>query len=60
MQALRLSSTVESMATSSDPLADIAAKNGYADQSHFSRACRDGLGLTPRQTRTLLSQAIDD
>jgi AraC-like DNA-binding protein len=31
------------------PAATAAAESGFADQSHFNRACRESFGLTPRQ-----------
>ncbi|MDA8453224.1 helix-turn-helix domain-containing protein [Acidovorax sp. GBBC 3334] len=34
-----------------DPLAAIAADHGYADQSHFGRACLHWLGATPARLR---------
>ena len=33
------------------PLAEVAARAGYADQAHLSRDCRALTGLTPRQWR---------
>jgi AraC family transcriptional regulator len=40
------------------PAAAAAAEGGFADQSHFNRACRESFGLTPRQlTRGALDVA---
>jgi len=35
------------------PLADVAARAGYADQSHFTRECRELAGCTPNRYRAL-------
>lgn len=37
--------------TTAQPLADIAADHGYADQAHFSRECQRWLGQTPAVLR---------
>lgn len=42
--------------TSGVPAAAAAAEGGFADQSHFSRVCRESFGLAPRQ---LLRSATD-
>jgi AraC family transcriptional regulator len=56
-QALRLTSALERMATTPEPLAAIATASGYADQSHLSRACRRSLDMTPRECRRVLAAA---
>ncbi len=54
LQALRLNAALERMAISREAFADIAAAQGYADQSHLSRVCKNRLGHTPKQCRALL------
>lgn len=56
-QAFRLVTTLARMTTTAEPMARIAAAAGYADQSHFSRACRRGLGITPAEGRRVLAVA---
>jgi len=38
-----------------DPLAEIALAAGYSDQSHFCRAFRRAMGITPAAYRTAVS-----
>jgi AraC-like DNA-binding protein len=35
------------------PLADVAAEAGFADQAHFTRMFKAALGLTPARYRAL-------
>ncbi|MGH9372377.1 MAG: AraC family transcriptional regulator [Vicinamibacterales bacterium] len=48
---LRLAWAAERLAGSAQPLAQIAAEAGFADQSHFTRAFRGYFGRTPRAFR---------
>jgi AraC-like DNA-binding protein len=47
----RLERAQELLAETDLPLAQIALKSGFSDQSHFSRCFRTLLGLTPRSFR---------
>ncbi|HJR63668.1 MAG TPA: AraC family transcriptional regulator [Gemmatimonadaceae bacterium] len=47
----RLEWATAQLAGTDEPLAAIAARAGYADQSHFTRDVRRGTGLTPLQYR---------
>jgi AraC-like DNA-binding protein len=47
----RLERAQELLAETDLPLAQIALKIGFSDQSHFSRRFRTLLGLTPRSFR---------
>ena len=51
LRRLRLEWATARLAGSDAPLAAIAARAGYADQSHFTRDVRRGTGLTPLQYR---------
>ena len=48
---LRLAAAAADVAGGQRPLAVIAAKAGFADQSHFTRQFRQAFGMTPRQYR---------
>lgn len=52
----RLARGVRNLVGGDSPAA-AAASAGYADQSHFTRAARSGLGLTPGRLRSLLLAA---
>jgi AraC family transcriptional regulator len=43
------------LATSTNPIAEIAAVAGFADQSHLSRTLKAVSGLTPKQFRAIFS-----
>jgi AraC family transcriptional regulator len=53
VRRLRVDWVVEQLTTSSTPLAEIAARGGFYDQSHLSRLIRVRTGLTPLQIRRL-------
>lgn len=48
---LRLETAQRMLATTTAPLAQVAARAGYADQSHLTRAMRATLGTTPGRVR---------
>lgn len=48
---LRLDWAAVELASSETPIPVIAARAGFADQSHFTRAFREYTGLTPRRFR---------
>jgi AraC family transcriptional regulator len=51
VRRLRLAWAADRLARSGQPLAEIAADAGFADQSHFTRAFRGYSGRTPRAFR---------
>jgi AraC family transcriptional regulator len=51
VRSLRLAWASERLAGSQQPLAEIAAEAGFADQSHFTRTFRGYSGRTPRAFR---------
>ncbi len=53
----RLRRAVAGLQQSQLPLAELAARCGYASPSHLSHAVRRAHGLTPRELRRLLSEA---
>jgi AraC family transcriptional regulator len=53
----RLDEARSQLATSERTIAAIAVDAGFADQSHFSRAFKQVVGMTPAQYRTLSSRA---
>ncbi len=48
---LRLDWAGERLASSDDPLSQVAAEAGFADQSHFTRLFREHAGMTPDRYR---------
>jgi AraC family transcriptional regulator len=52
-RALRVQWAAKALAASDEPLASIALRAGFADQSHFTRVFRRLSGLTPRSYRLL-------
>jgi AraC family transcriptional regulator len=54
-QQLRTHFAVSEMITNSNNLTDISYSTGYADQSHFSRACKKSTDLSPKKITTLLN-----
>lgn len=51
LRRLRLDWASDRLLSTDEPLASIAARAGFADQSHFSRVFRRATGITPRQWR---------
>lgn len=51
LRRVRVEWATAQLAATDEPLAAIAARAGYADQSHFTRDVRRGTGLTPLQYR---------
>ena len=52
-RALRVHWAAQAIAESAEPLASIALRAGFADQSHFTRMFRRLSGMTPRSYRLL-------
>jgi AraC family transcriptional regulator len=52
-RALRVRWAAQAIAESDEPLASIALRAGFADQSHFTRMFRRLSGMTPRSYRLL-------
>ena len=50
-RTLRLNWALEKLSSTSLPLPEIALSAGYADQSHFTRACRAATGMSPLRYR---------
>jgi AraC family transcriptional regulator len=46
------------LAGSDAPLADVALRTGFADQSHFTRTFRRQVGITPSAYRKLTARAV--
>jgi AraC family transcriptional regulator len=53
-RSLRLDWAAERLTAGDCTLAAVAAEAGFADQSHFTRAFRDHVGVTPGRYRELL------
>lgn len=53
LRGLRAKRAASRLASSRDPLAEIAIACGFADQSHLSRVFRSQYGITPRRYREL-------
>jgi AraC family transcriptional regulator len=53
LRELRIQHACRLLATSDQPLAEIAASAGFCDQSHLCRAIRSRTGLTPKALRGL-------
>src|SRR5688572_9940977 len=53
----RVREAAHRLATTSDPIADVAAATGFADQSHLGRQFRRETGITPGLYRKLLVRA---
>jgi AraC family transcriptional regulator len=53
VRGLRVDWAAHRLATSGEPIAQIATRAGFTDQSHLTRAMRDRHGLTPLEWRSL-------
>jgi AraC family transcriptional regulator len=53
-RTLRLEWAAEQLALDDAPLAEIALRAGFADQSHFTRAFRQHVGVPPGRYRELV------
>jgi AraC family transcriptional regulator len=51
VRELRLNWAVEQLVRTDEPIARIAVMAGYSDQSHFTRECRRGKGVSPGEYR---------
>jgi transcriptional regulator GlxA family with amidase domain len=56
LRRLRLDRAAAKLAGSDAPVARIAAEEGFADQSHFTRAFTCHTGVTPARYRRLTSR----
>jgi AraC family transcriptional regulator len=54
LQRARVRAAAERLASTSQPLADIALDAGFSDQSHMSRVFARGIGVTPAAFRKLM------
>jgi AraC-like DNA-binding protein len=57
---VRIKSAVHSLASGSEPLADVAFQHGFADQAHMTRAIHAAVGRTPGQLRQVKSVQEDE
>lgn len=55
-RALRVNRALEQLARADAPISEIAFEAGYADQSHFTRACKAATGLSPGAYRRRLAR----
>ncbi len=51
IRQLRITSACDDLANSDEPIAEIAARNGFADQSHLTRAVKQHTGTSPLKLR---------
>ncbi|HEY1947663.1 MAG TPA: AraC family transcriptional regulator [Bryobacteraceae bacterium] len=51
VRRLRVESACSDLSTSSLPIVEVAARNGFADQSHMSRVVKRYTGLSPHEFR---------
>jgi len=51
LRRLRIERAIEELRSTNKPLADIAGNSGFSDQSHFCRAFKLTVGMTPGQYR---------
>jgi AraC family transcriptional regulator len=51
VRLIRVQQAQQDLLDSNEPIADIALKNGFADQSHFTRSFKDVTGVTPARYR---------
>jgi AraC family transcriptional regulator len=53
VRRLRLASARSELADSDESIAEIAARNGFSDQSHLCRMLKQHTGMSPREVRRL-------
>ncbi len=53
IRRLRLTAACLELSNSETPIAEIAARNGFSDQSHLSRVLKQYIGMSPGQFRHL-------
>lgn len=58
VRRLRLDWAQTRLATSEDPISQIALEAGFADQSHFTRAFKRYCGVSPARYRSALSSRV--
>lgn len=51
VRSIRVQQSQQDLLDSNEPIADIAVKNGFADQSHFTRSFKMVTGVTPARYR---------
>ena len=51
VRLIRVQQAQQDLLDSNEPIADIALKNGFADQSHFTRSFKHVTGVTPARYR---------
>jgi AraC family transcriptional regulator len=56
VRSLRVAAASHELVCSDLPIVEIAARNGFADQSHLSRTLKQRTGFSPRQYRRLRSR----
>lgn len=56
VRTLRIAAASHELAYSDLPIVEIAARNGFSDQSHLSRTLKQRTGFSPRQYRRLRSR----
>ncbi len=59
-QRLRLRRAIDLLVRSSEPISVVAARTGYADQSHLTRTVRSVLGTTPSRIRRQDVTSVQD
>jgi AraC family transcriptional regulator len=58
VRRLRVESACSDLSTSSLPIVEVAARNGFSDQSHMSRVLKRYTGLSPHEFRQRPSSSI--
>jgi AraC family transcriptional regulator len=58
VRRLRLDWAADALVRTDQPLVEIAASSGFADQSHFTRAFRRHVGATPSAYRRRTSRLV--
>jgi AraC family transcriptional regulator len=51
VRSVRVQQSQQDLLDSNEPIAEIAVKNGFADQSHFTRSFKSVTGVTPARYR---------